>query len=188
MFNKKSIDKDRCMLTESFSRHGYDWWWHSFTARDEDNNEVPFFLEFFITNPKAKGEFDLGLKTKKPKFLMIKIGHWGKDKIELNKFIDLNTVNINYNIPFSVESKYGNLNETNSTGEFEITKDDIGYLNAFSDLGSVKWNINIKKEVPFNVGYGTSKFLRFIKAFQMYWHAEGMKSSYSGEIIINSKK
>lgn len=188
MFNKKSIDKDRCMLTESFSRHGYDWWWHSFTARDEDNNEVPFFLEFFITNPKAKGDFNLGLKSKKPKFLMIKIGHWGKDKIELNKFIDLNSVNINYNIPFSVESKYGNLNETNSTGEFEITKDDIGYLNAFSDLGSVKWNINIKKEVPFNVGYGTSKFLRFIKAFQMYWHAEGMKSSYSGEIELNGKK
>jgi len=188
MFNKSSKDKNRFMLTGSFSKHGYDWWWHSFTALDEFNNEVPFFMEFFITNPKIEGDLDLGLVSKKPKFLMIKIGHWGKDKIELNKFIDLNCVKIGYDVPFEVESKFGTLSETKSTGSFVIDETDLGYKNGFSDLGSVSWNLDIKKEVPFNVGYGTSRFLRFIKAFQMYWHAEGMKSSYSGEIIINDKK
>ncbi|MCD7863704.1 MAG: hypothetical protein LUG61_09435 [Lachnospiraceae bacterium] len=44
----------------------------------------------------------------------------------------------------------------------------------------------IDKQIAFNVSYGTSRLLRFLKAFEMYWHAaEGMKSSYSGTITLN---
>lgn len=90
MFNKHNFKKNQFMLNGSFKRRGYDWWWHSFTALDEFNNEVPFFLEFFITNPKK--EFNLGLNNHKPSFLMVKFGHWGKDHIELNYFVDLKNV------------------------------------------------------------------------------------------------
>ncbi|MCD8088970.1 MAG: hypothetical protein LUE22_10400 [Oscillospiraceae bacterium] len=47
------------------------------------------------------------------------------------------------------------------------------------------WDLKIEKQIAFNMGYGTSKLLRFLKAFEKYWHAEGMKSAYSGTIELN---
>ena len=44
------------MLDGPLARHGYDWWWHSFTAQDAETGEdKPFFIEFFACNP-ALGE------------------------------------------------------------------------------------------------------------------------------------
>ncbi len=49
MFNKHDISRDECMLTGAQANCGYDWWWHSFTARDaETGEEKPFFIEFFL--------------------------------------------------------------------------------------------------------------------------------------------
>ena len=36
------------MLHGPLAHHGYDWWWHSFTAQDAETGEdKPFFIEFF---------------------------------------------------------------------------------------------------------------------------------------------
>ena len=56
------------------------------------------------------------------------------------------------------------------------------------DAGEMSWDLTIDKQIAFNVGYGASKPLRDAEAFAMYWHAEGMKSAYSGEITFNGKK
>ena len=32
MFNHHDIKRDSCMLHGPLAHHGYDWWWHSFTA------------------------------------------------------------------------------------------------------------------------------------------------------------
>ena len=40
------------MLTGKFAKQGYDWWWHSFTAKHEETGEErPFFIEYFVCNP-----------------------------------------------------------------------------------------------------------------------------------------
>lgn len=37
------------MLTKGLAKYGYDWWWHSFTARNaETGKEQSFFIEFFL--------------------------------------------------------------------------------------------------------------------------------------------
>ena len=56
------------------------------------------------------------------------------------------------------------------------------------DAGHIKWNLKIKKDISFHVGYGASKFFRDINSFEMFWHAEGMKSYFEGEIEFNGKK
>ena len=187
MFNKHNLSKNEFMLNGSFKRRGYDWWWHSFTALDDNNNEVPFFFEFFITNPKRK-KFDLGLKTHKPSFLMVKFGHWGNDHIELNYFLDLNDINIKKGKNFEISNKDLYLSENKSYGHFKINSNSFGVKEGLTDIGEVSWNIEIFKDIAWNVGYGTSFIFRLIKAFQMYWHAEGMKSLFNGTIILNGKK
>ena len=57
MFNKQDINRDACMLRGLLRRQGYDWWWHSLTAVDEETGgEKPFFIEFFLCNPDLAEE------------------------------------------------------------------------------------------------------------------------------------
>ena len=56
------------------------------------------------------------------------------------------------------------------------------------DAGSMSWDLQLDKKVAFNVGHGASKLFRTIKAFEMYWHAEGMKTQYSGTVEIDGER
>ena len=84
-FNKYSEKKNRWMLTGEFAKQGYDWWWHSLTAIDEETGkEKPFFFEYFTCSPKRGGKEPVfgqlpenKKKGKKPSYLMVKAGMWG---------------------------------------------------------------------------------------------------------------
>ena len=56
------------------------------------------------------------------------------------------------------------------------------------DAGELSWDLAVVNQIAFNVGYGASKPLRDAEAFAMYWHAEGMKSAYSGTVTFNGRK
>ena len=47
--------------------------------------------------------------------------------------------------------------------------------------GKMRWDLRLDKQIAFNVGYGAAKPFRAAQAFEMYWHAEGMKTAYAGE-------
>ena len=51
----------------------------------------------------------------------------------------------------------------------------------------MRWDLRIDKKIAYNVGYGASKPLRESGAFEMFWHAEGMKTAYSGQVIWNGE-
>ena len=52
MFNHHDITRNNLMLHGPLAHQGYDWWWHSFTAQDEETgDDKPFFIEFFVCNP-----------------------------------------------------------------------------------------------------------------------------------------
>ena len=94
MFNHHDINRDACMLHGPLAHHGYDWWWHSFTAQDALTGEdKPFFIEFFICNPALGGDEPvLGqlpankAAGKQPSYLMVKVGTWGADHCQLHRF------------------------------------------------------------------------------------------------------
>lgn len=56
------------------------------------------------------------------------------------------------------------------------------------DAGEMSWNLKIEKQIAYNVGCGASRPLRDSEAFEMYWHAEGMKTAYSGEVLWNGRR
>lgn len=77
--------------------------------------------------------------------------------------------------------------DTYLTGSANIT-DSANHPEWMCNDGSMEWDISINKDVAFNVGYGASKIFRDLKAYEMYWHAEGMKSLYSGTVTANGQK
>ncbi len=81
MSSKHDIKRNAFQLYGRQAKCGYDWWWHSFTAENAKTGEQkPFYIEFFICNPKSGEEKPVfgDIKTnRKPSYLMVNIGTWG---------------------------------------------------------------------------------------------------------------
>lgn len=217
--NKKDYKRNYFMLDGRFAKKGYDWWWHNFTAFEEETGkEKQFFIEYFTINPaRAKdngGEEpilgqNLLNKERKfvPSYVMVKCGWWGEDGVQLHHFIpwkDVTITNGNKVVISPDNLKKVNTNDkiktfVLSSGEFycsdilikgnvNITPEQAAESERMTDSGSMKWELSVDKKTAFNVGYGAGSLFRKLKAFEMYWHAEGMKSSFSGIITANGKR
>ena len=197
MFNHHDIARDACMLRGPLAHHGYDWWWHSFTAQDAETGEdKPFFIEFFVCNPAlAEDEPVLGqlpanqAAGKRPSYLMVKAGAWGRDRCQLHRFFAWKDVALHGDAPYRIEAADCLACETALKGSIRITPEDAAaHPEWMCDAGALSWDLTVDKQIAFNVGYGASKPLRDAEAFAMYWHAEGMKTAYGGEIVFNGRR
>ena len=190
MFNVHDITRDACMLRGHLRKQGYDWWWHSFTAHDAlTGEEKPFFIEFFLCNPDlAQDEPVLGQLPDRPKpsYLMVKAGCWGEDHCQLHRFFAWKDVNVHMDAPYSVQADDCLASETRLTGSVHIT-DSSQHPEWMCDDGDMSWDLTVDKQIAFNVGYGASRPMRDAEAFDMYWHAEGMKTQYSGTVMFNGR-
>ncbi len=196
MIDHHDITRDEFMLHGPLAHHGYDWWWHSFTAQDAETGEdKPFFIEFFICNPAlAEDEPVFGqlpenkAAGKRPSYLMVKAGWWGEDHAQLHRFFSLKKVRIHGAAPYEVEAEDCFASETALRGSISIgDREAAEHPEWMCDAGAMRWDLTLDKEIAFNVGYGASKPLREAEAFAMYWHAEGMKTAYKGTIECNGR-
>lgn len=196
MFNHHDLTRDACMLHGPLRRLGYDWWWHSLTARDaQTGEEKPFFFEFYVCNPALAEDIPvLGqlpenrANGKKPSYLMVKAGCWGEGKCQLHRFFAWKDVQMHADAPYEITAADCHASETALSGSISISPEEAqAHPEWMCDAGQLSWNLTIDKQIAFNVGYGASKPLRDAEAFAMYWHAEGMKSAYSGEIVFNGR-
>ena len=198
MANIHDITRDQWMLRGPLAKKGYDWWWHSMTAENEKTGKKKaFYVEFFTCNPAlAKDEpvivWNDPEKRKKgirPSYLMVNAGFWGEEHGQLHRFFSLKDVDIKADAPYSIKADDCECSETHTKGSIKVTPQEVEeHPEWMSDAGEISWDFDIKKEIAFHVGYGANKFFRTINAFEMFWHAEGMKSTFSGEIILNGEK
>lgn len=196
MFNKPDRTRNGFMLDGKFARKGYDWWWHSFTARHaQTGEEKAFFIEFFICNPALAQDVPVfgqlpenKAKGARPSYLMVKAGCWGKGACQLHRFFGLNNVKIRAEAPFYVCGDDCYASDTLLKGSVKITEEDArNHPEYLCDAGEMTWELRPDKQIAFNVGYGAGSLLRDLKAFEMYWHAEGMKTQYEGTVTLNGE-
>lgn len=197
MFNKKDPKRQQCMLTGRFRKKGYDWWWHSFTAiNKETKEEKVFFAEFFLINPAlGKDKPILGqLKENKekgirPSYLMVKCGTWGSDARQIHRFYGINKVKVHMGVPFSVCAEDCYLDNNNLRLKVDVKEEDVKlHPEWMCQAGSITMDLKAEKVITYNVGYGASSIFRALKAYEMYWHAEGIKTLYSGKVILDGKE
>lgn len=119
---------------------------------------------------------------------MVKAGCWGEDHCQLHRFFAWKDVALHWDAPYEVAAGDCLANETALRGSISITPEEAAaHPEWMCDAGQLSWDLAIDKQIAFNVGYGASKPLRDAEAFAMYWHAEGMKSAYSGAITYNGR-
>lgn len=189
MANISDISRNACQLFGAQATKGYDWWWHSFTAEDAETGErKPFYIEFFVCNPA------LGKKapvfSPKPSYLMVNVGAWqGEDKSQLHRFFGWRQFMMKMGVPFEIRAHNCHLSETATSGSVAVTPEQAKqHPEWMSDAGFMSWKLKIRKQVAFHVGYGASAPMRRWQLFEMFWHAEGMKTEYEGEINYNGRQ
>ncbi len=197
MFNQHEINRDACQLFGEQARKGYDWWWHSFTGRHaQTGEEKTFFIEFFLCNPAYGSDRPVfgQLKTnenhhRKPSYLMVKAGSWGEDGGQLHRFFGWKATTVSMDIPFRVAADDCFVTEQTTRGHVSVSEADRqAHPEWMCDAGDMSWDLLIHKDIAFNVGYGAGKLFRKLQLFEMFWHAEGMKTAYEGEVIWNGEK
>ncbi len=195
-FDRKDIARNAFMLNGKLARKGYDWWWHSFTGVDaETGEEKAFFIEFFVCNPElAEDEPVFGQlhenakRRKKPSYLMVKAGCWGEDACQLHRFFPWNETSITTGVPFSIIAGDCYASEDKLAGSISISPEEAAaHPEWMCDSGEMSWELNVDKKIAFNVGYGAGSIMRALNAFEMYWHAEGMKTHFSGTVTMNGR-
>ena len=198
MSNKSDISRNRWMLRGPLGKKGYDWWWHSFTAvHSVTGHRKPFYVEFFTCNPGQAADEPVIVwndpeKQKAgvlPSYLMVNVGFWGENHGQLHRFFPWKDVKVNHGYPYCIEASDCVCSEYYTEGKVVVTEDEVqAHPEWMCDAGSMSWKLKINKKIAFHVGYGASKLFRAINAFEMFWHAEGMKTLYEGEIILNCEK
>ncbi|MDO5291767.1 MAG: tocopherol cyclase family protein [bacterium] len=195
--NKSDITRDFFMLEGPLREQGYDWWWHSLTGINErTGEEKSFFIEFYTCNPREHqevpvlGQLPLHKENKiHPSYIMVKAGWWGKDAAQLHRFFPWKSARLRNEPSFQIMVEDCFLSETVTKGKVTVSKEEIKkHPEYLCDSGEMEWDLTIDKQVAFHVGYGASKMFRKLNAFEMYWHAEGMKTLYEGTITVNGEK
>lgn len=193
--NKSDITRDRYMLKGKLAQKGYDWWWHNFTAYHHVTGEPrAFFIEYFICNPAlgttkaVLGQLPENRENGiRPSYAMIKVGTWGKNARQINNFYPVSEFHCADNM---LDIKVGEctLTEKQMRGSCKISAQEVTeHPEYMSDAGEMSWDLTIDKKIAYHVGYGASKFFRRINAFEMFWHAEGIKTEYSGTVVLDGE-
>lgn len=193
---KPYSDRNSYMLRGSLAKHGYDWWWHNFTATDSETGEAKaFFIEYFIINPAlAQKEPILGQVPEhqasgiKPSYAMIKCGAWGQNAKQIHQFYSPLELSVQ-NKPLQVKIGHCELSETHLKGSCSLTEEAAKQHSEYmSDSGHMTWSLKLNKKIAYSVGYGASKLFRALKAFDMFWHAEGIATEYEGEVTLDGRR
>ena len=196
-FNHSDILRNNFMLKGALASEGYDWWWHSFTGHNKKTGEEKaFFIEFFTINPELGGDEPVfgqlpenKAAGKKPSYMMVKAGCWGEGAKQLHRFFGWNQVNIKEDAPFLISADNCFCSETRTLGMVEVTEEDVAnHPEWMCQSGKMIWDLNIEKDIAFNVGYGASWASRELEAFEMFWHAEGMKTFFNGSVILDGEE
>lgn len=191
MFNKHDISRNECQLFWHQAEKGYDWWWHSFTAYHEKTGQAkPFFIEYFLCNPLHDGDKpSFGQLGQTPSYLMVKGGCWGEDAAQLHRFYGWKEIEVDMDTPFQVKAEDCYVTENLMYGKISLSETEVqDHPEYMCQAGTMEWNLKIDKKVAFNVGYGASRLFRELQLFEMFWHAEGMKTEFEGEVIWNDER
>ena len=189
-------DRNGYMLKGASAKRGYDWWWHSLVGVSEKTGEKrPFFIEYYVINP-ALGEKkpvpgqlpENRAKGIRPSYAMVKAGCWGKGvAAQIHNLYPISQFSAD---PEKMDVCIGehHATETHLTGKVTLSADEArAHPEYMSDAGEMSWDLKAEKILPYSVGFGTSPFFRDINAFQMYWHAAGMRTRYEGKIVFNGE-
>ncbi len=192
MVNRMNKKNQYMLEHQDLKDNGFDWWWHSFTGYSEETGEPKsFFIEYFVMNPGLGSDIPILGQLKendKPSYAMVMAGTWEEGKKQIHNMYPMSSFTYRHE-PFRVQIGDNILEDVFLAGSVRMSKEETKtHPEYMSDYGSMDWSLMVYKELSFDVGYGSSNFLRDQNAFNMYWHVEGLKTEYDGYVNLDGKR
>ena len=184
------------MLRGSMARRGYMRWWHSFIGICPDTGESrTFFVEYFVINPALGGDQPVlgqhpyykkrGLK---PSYALLNVGVLpdanGKGGTQLHAFYPISEMKVASN-PLHIEIGDCIYSENHIVGYVDVTDEEARHRSFMSDSGYMEWDLEVHKAVACHTGAIGNHFFSAINALESFWHAEGIRTFYRGNVTLN---
>ncbi len=193
--NKSDLIRNSDILRGSISRKGYIRWWHSFVGVRPDTGETrTFFVEYSMINPALGGKRPLlgqhprnrraGIK---PSYLNVRAGvlpNASDDGLLLQHYEAIDSLKITCD-PFYMEIDNCSCSENHIAGALNITPAQASHRSLMTDSGIMEWNLEMHKEIACHIGGLGSALACIFHLLQDYWHGEGIRTLYRGNINLN---
>ncbi|MCM1321078.1 MAG: hypothetical protein NC041_05200 [Bacteroides sp.] len=195
--SRENRKRNAYMLKGSLKKNGYDFWRHVFTGYNKHTGEAKtFFIEYFIVNPGLSPDNivlgqsrqnDSSAKSARPSYVMIKAGVWGKKAKQMHGFFPCRDLQFGKR---TLELRVGNcfMSETAISGSVSMSAENSVKKEYMSDAGFMQWDLKLQKNIPYSIGYLSSWFFRKLHAADMNWHVQGIKTLYSGTVMLDGEE
>ena len=194
--NVSDRSRNASMLTGSLAKKGYMRFFHSFHGIQEETNTVrSFFIEFLIVNPAysydrpvlAHAPFHrkLGLQ---PSYVCVKAGIYpdanGEGGLELSRYYPVSALRTT---PSPLVMQVGECfcSEERLSGHLAVSEDTARRKYNLTDAGEMTWNLDLQKTVSCHTGILASPLFQWLHALDSYWHGEGIKTFFRGQVTVN---
>lgn len=171
-------------------------WFHSFSAVQPLTGEHRvFFIEYLIMNPSLGcnkpilGQLPYNRrKGLRPSYLMMKAGAFAGDggsaPIQLHNYYPLTELKIAFN-PFVMKIGDNFYSEQLIHGSVKVSYQDSRRKSRMTNEGQMEWNLKVHKAIACHTGTLADTFHCAVNALDSFWHAEGIKTQYSGTVTLN---
>ncbi len=209
--NHSDLNRNAYMLRGSLSKHGYMRWWHSFQGTCTDTGDVrTFFIEYFIMNPGLGTDAPIlgqhpyykkrGIK---PSYVMINAGVFPKEGCyqedalpegnridsciygkQLHRFFPVSSLIVAKD-PLYIQIENCLYSENRIMGSLQVSKESASHRSLMTDAGYMEWDLAVHKSISHHTGVIASPFFCAINALDSFWHGEGIRTAYSGHVLLD---
>jgi tocopherol cyclase len=175
--------------------HGYDWWWHSFVGTQRSTGQQrPFYIQYFVVNPGLGGarpifgQIDRNRRSGlRPSYARVTAGSWGDGAVQLHRYYGIDDLQASTR-QMDVRIGENIATENRLRGSVNILPEEKNaHPEWLSDAGEMSWDLSLRKDLTYSVGYAASRLFRMLYAFEMFWHVEGMKTSFEGTVTYQGE-
>lgn len=196
--NQSDLTRNSHMLRGPLAKKGYMRWWHSFSGVQADTGDTrTFFIEFFVINPSLGSDQPIlgrhpyyRKRGMKPSYVMVKAGVFpdadGNGGKQLHAFYPISSLKATGS-PLVMQVEDCFYSEDRLTGFVEVTAEEAGHRCFMSNAGYMEWDVEVHKAVSCHTGFMANPLLQAVNALDSYWHGEGIRSFFRGNVILDGE-
>lgn len=186
--NRSDQDRNANMLCGPLAKRGYLRWWHSFSGTSvESGARRHFFVEYLILNPVPERRKKTSVSH--PSYVRVSAGVFPSEDapgLQLHSYYPISSAKFAKKpLYFQVEDQI--LQENRILGRVSISQEKAERSMLATDAGVMEWKLELHKTIACHTGILASRFFCAINALDSFWHGEGIKTHYRGQVTLNGE-
>ncbi|MGN1145071.1 MAG: hypothetical protein ACI4R5_01380 [Acetatifactor sp.] len=103
---------------------------------------------------------------------------------QLHAFYPVTSLKVAQN-PLYIQVEECLCSENRIAGLVEVTKQEARHRSFMTDAGYMEWDLEVHKSIACHTGAIANPFFCALNALDSFWHGEGIRTAYSGNVILD---